>query len=85
MTRDRAHSDQFRLTHEFLAYMLGVRRVAISLAASGLQQRGLISYSRGIIDVLDAAGLARISCHCYRRGNEMYEAIMNAPRKAGSR
>jgi CRP-like cAMP-binding protein len=84
MTRDRAHSDHFRLTHEFLSSMLGVRRVAISVAANGLQERGLISYSRGIIDILDAARLATISCPCYLRANELYEEVMHGPRRTSA-
>jgi len=66
ITRDRLQSDKFRLTHEFLAHALGVRRVGVTKAASALQQQGLINYSRGNIEILDAAGLAAVSCTCYQ-------------------
>ncbi|MDQ6628534.1 MAG: Crp/Fnr family transcriptional regulator [Pseudomonadota bacterium] len=65
MSQDRAHSDTFEMTHEFLSYMLGVRRVGITVAAGGLQRSGLIEYRRGVLTVLDRPGLRKAACGCY--------------------
>ncbi len=82
MTQDRAHSDELHLTQEFLSYMLGVRRVGISNAASSLHARKLITYSRGAIKILDRAGLIQASCECYEADRHYYESIMNPPTPA---
>ena len=76
MTQDRANCDTFHITHLFMAFMLGVRRVGITKAANLLQQQKIISYHRGDITILDRAGLEAASCGCYRAGKETYERIL---------
>ena len=66
MTHDRVGTDRFPLTQEFLAQMLGVRRSTVTVAASRLQQAGLIRYRRGILTVVDRARLEAAACECYR-------------------
>lgn len=63
---DRAGSDTVALTQELLAEMLGVRRTSVTEVAGKLQAEGLITYSRGVIRILDRAGLERVSCECYQ-------------------
>lgn len=65
MSQDRAGGDQFHVTHELLAGMLGARRVGITVAAGRLQRQGLIHYHRGEMQVLDRHGLEAAACGCY--------------------
>lgn len=66
LTQDRVRQASFPLTQEFLAQMLGVRRPTVSIAAGMLARAGLISYVRGVITILDRAGLEAATCDCYR-------------------
>jgi CRP-like cAMP-binding protein len=77
MTQDRAHADHFRVTQEFLAYMLGVRRVGITLAAGALQREGLIEYRRGELRVLDRVGLEAAACGCYATDQKAYAELLS--------
>ncbi|WP_338415052.1 Crp/Fnr family transcriptional regulator [uncultured Sphaerotilus sp.] len=79
MSQDRAHADHFRVTHEFLAYMLGVRRVGVTVAAGALQRRGLILYHRGELQVLDRAGLEASACTCYATDCQSYTDTLGVP------
>ena len=76
MSQDRAQQDQFQVTHEFMAYMLGVRRVGITAAAGSLQRAGLIKYHRGELTVLDRAGLEAASCGCYATDRQSYADML---------
>jgi CRP-like cAMP-binding protein len=63
---DRAESDTVALTQEFLAEMLGVRRTSVTEVASNIQRLGAITYSRGVIHIVDRAALEGLACECYR-------------------
>jgi len=66
MTHDRVDGDQFELTHEFLAVMLGVRRAGVTVAMGVLQREEVVTYVRGRVTVLDRAALESRACDCYR-------------------
>jgi CRP-like cAMP-binding protein len=75
---DRAGSDTFALTHEFLSTMLGVRRPGVTVAALSLQSAGLITYSHGTISITDRQRLEAASCECYQVIRDEYERQLNS-------
>jgi len=76
MTQDRARTNTFHVTQELLALMLGVRRVGVTNAATSLQKRNLIHYSRGNITVVDRQGLKAASCGCYQADRNSYDRLL---------
>lgn len=78
-TRDRVAADEFSLTQEFLAQMLGVRRGTVSLTAGVLQQAGVIRYTRGRITLLDVDALHEAACDCYDIVQAEYRHLTAAP------
>jgi DNA-binding transcriptional regulator YhcF (GntR family) len=78
LVHNRLRRDEFPLRQEFVAQMLGVHRPTVSTAASMLQQAGLITYSRGQMRVLDAAGLRNGSCECLEIIERQFQQIFEA-------
>jgi len=76
MTRDRMQSDEFLLTQEFLAMMLGVQRTGVTVAASALQRAGLIRYKWGKVTIIDRRGLEHRSCECYRVSKGEFDRLL---------
>jgi len=75
--RDLADSEALPLTQEFLAQMIGVRRNAVSIVAHAFQQAGLVSYSRGHIEIRDVDGLRKTSCECYAVVRTQCDRLLN--------
>lgn len=75
MTSDGVGSDEFALTHEYLAVMMGVRRASVTEVAVKMRGGGLIDYRRGRVKILDREGLEACSCECYRRTKDEYERL----------
>ena len=80
MTHDRVDGDTMPLTHEFMAFMLGVRRAGVTVAMSTLQDGGLIRYGRGKVSIEDREGLEGAACECYRVVRAHFERLL--PRAA---
>lgn len=78
MVRDRIETDNFYITQEFLAIILGSRRTTVTAAAGALQRKGLIRYSRGRIHLIDPAGLEKEACECYATVREIYRNFYGA-------
>jgi CRP-like cAMP-binding protein len=76
MTQDRAHQDSFDVTQESIAFMLGVRRVSVTKAAAALQRRGVISYSRGVVTIIDRKVLEEAACGCYAADRLCYSKYL---------
>lgn len=79
MTHDRMESDEFLLTQEFLAMMLGVQRTGVSVAAGALQRAGLIRYRRGVVTILDRRGLRQGACECYGISKREFDRLLGEP------
>ena len=77
MCRRRVESDRLPLTQEFLSHMLGVRRSGVTVAVGILQQAGLVTHSRGVINVTDPEGLREASCECVKAMMEEYDNFLN--------
>lgn len=79
---DRISEDRVALTQEFLADMLGVQRTTVTAVARALQEKGVIRYRRGIVDIIDRAGLETIACECYASIRRTYERLLPLPQAA---
>lgn len=74
--QDHLNSDELQLTQEFIAEMLGVRRAGVSVAATQLEERGLIKHKRGHIQIFDRAGLEAAACECYAAVRREYQQLI---------
>ena len=79
LTHDRVGADEFPLTHEFLSFMLGVRRAGVTVAAGILQKAGFIDYTHGRITIVDREGLEGAACACYRIIRASYNGLIRPP------
>lgn len=75
MIQDRSSSDEFRVTHDFIAQMLGTRRATVTEAAHDLQQKGLVDYSRGRVRILNRQALEKVACNCYHIIQEQFDSL----------
>jgi CRP-like cAMP-binding protein len=80
ITHDRVQGDEFEITQEFLAAMLGVHRPSVSVVAGLFQQAGIIRYTRGRMKILDRAKLEESACECYATVRGQFERLLGVPR-----
>jgi DNA-binding FadR family transcriptional regulator len=76
MTHDRVDGDEVALTHEFLSFMLGVRRSSVTEVLQALRDDGLLRYSQGKITLLDRPALQQRSCECYQTVVDEYQRLL---------
>lgn len=80
ITHDRVDGDEFKLTQEFMAQMLGVQRPSVSLVANQFQQAGLLRYSRGNVEILNRQGIEDVACECYFDVRGQFQRLMGIER-----
>jgi CRP-like cAMP-binding protein len=80
--RERIDTDSVNLTQEFLADMLGVQRTTVTAVAQSMQNKGLIRYRRGVVDILDRQGLEAAACECYGAVKRTYKRLLGGPKGA---
>jgi CRP-like cAMP-binding protein len=78
IAHDRAETDDFAMTHEFISMMLGVRRPGVTIAAGILQKAGLVHYARGRMAIMDRHGLEAASCECYHTARREFARLLGA-------
>ena len=83
MAHDRVRADKFPLTQEFVAMMLGVSRPSVTIVAGTLQKSGLITYRRGLLEIVDREKLEAASCECYRVVTKLLASVQQPLNKAG--
>lgn len=77
MTHDRVQNDEFPLTHELMAMMLGVRRPTVTLVMAQLTSAGIISHVRGRVRIVDRKGLEEASCECYKTVRTLFDRLLS--------
>jgi CRP-like cAMP-binding protein len=83
MTHDRVAAARFLMSQEVLSQMLGVRRAGVNEVAKKFRKAGLIRYSRGVVEIVDRAGLEAASCECYGVIQAEFVRLLGAPQKQG--